>query len=70
MIRELLDTPFEEWLDGHAIAVAYRQPRNGSREIPILPDEFAAWLKENQQAAHLELLWAFAEAKAEQTSTD
>ena len=68
MIRELLDTPYEEWRDDHAKSIAYRRSRNGSREISILPDEFAAWLKENQIAAHLELLWTFAEAKAERTA--
>jgi hypothetical protein len=70
MIRELLNTPYEEWHDDHARSVAYRRSRNGSREISISPDEFVAWLNENQTAAHLELLWTFAEAKAERTSTN
>jgi trehalose-6-phosphate synthase len=69
MIRELLDTTYEEWCDDHARSVAYRRSRNGSSEVSISPDEFAACLKENQMVAHLELLWAFAEAKAERTST-
>jgi hypothetical protein len=34
-------------------------------EIPVSPDEFDFWLKETGQPCHLELLWAFAEAKAE-----
>jgi len=69
MIRELLNIHYEEWCDDHARSVAYRRTRNGSREIPISPDEFAAWLTDNQTAAHLELLWTFAEAKAERTSS-
>jgi hypothetical protein len=31
----------------------------------VLPDEFEGWLKQNRLAAHLELLWAFAEEMAE-----
>jgi hypothetical protein len=68
MITELLATPYEEWRDDHAKSIAYRRSRNGSREISISPDEFAAWLKDNQTAAHLKLLWTFAEAKAERTA--
>jgi hypothetical protein len=67
IIRELLATTYEEWCDDHDKSVAYRRTRNGSREIRISPDEFAPWLKETQTAAHLELLWTFAEAKAERT---
>ena len=68
MIAELRQTEHEEWLDDHAKAIAYRHSRNGSVEIPVSPDEFDGWLKETGQPCHLELLWAFAEAKAERLS--
>ena len=64
MIAELQKTTYEEWTDDHKRAVAYRHPRNGSTNVPMSPDEFSAWLKENNKAAHMELLWVFAEDKA------
>ena len=64
MIAELQKTTYEEWADDHKRAVAYRQPRNGSTDILISPDEFDAWLKANNNAAHMELLWVFAEDRA------
>lgn len=64
LIAELRHTSYEEWLGDHQKAIAYRQGRNGSTEIPVSPEAFVAWLKEHQEAAHLELLWAFAEYKA------
>ena len=63
-ISDLAHISYDEWLDGHAKAVAYRQPRNGSREIPVSPQEFELWLRCNNQTAHMELLWACAEDKA------
>ncbi len=65
IIGELRATSFEEWHEDHAKSVAYRRPRNGYIEICISPDEFDTWLKENDKTSHLELLWAFAEDKAE-----
>jgi hypothetical protein len=65
IIGELVQTPYEEWADDHAKAIAYRLSRNGYMEIPVLPEEFEAWLTQTNQAAHLELLWVFAEEKAE-----
>ena len=64
MIPELRNDSYAEWIEEHKKAVAYRRPRNGSTDIPVSPDEFDRWLKETKQAAHLELLWVFAEAKA------
>jgi hypothetical protein len=64
MIPELLNTAYAEWLEEHKKAVAYRQSRNGFVEIPFSPWEFAAWLEVNGEAAHMELLWVFAEDKA------
>jgi hypothetical protein len=68
MIAELRQTEYKEWLEDHANAIAYRRSRNGSVEIPVSPDEFDGWLRETGQSCHLELLWAFAEAKAERLS--
>ena len=65
MIAELRQTDYEEWREDHAKSIAYRRSRNGSVEVPVSPDEFDGWLKETGQPCHLELLWAFAEAKAE-----
>jgi hypothetical protein len=64
IIRELADTTYEEWQGDHAKAVAYRKSHNGFKEVPVTADEFDRWLKKTQQAAHLELLWVFAEEKA------
>jgi hypothetical protein len=64
MIAELQKTSFEEWTEDHEKAVAYRRSRNGSTNVPITPEEFDAWLKENNETAHMELLWVFAEDKA------
>ena len=64
MIPELKNDSYAEWVEEHRKAVAYRRPRNGSRDIPVSPHEFAAWLRETDQEAHLELLWVFAETKA------
>jgi hypothetical protein len=64
MIPELQNDSYAEWMDEHSRAVAYRRTRNGSRDIAISPDEFDEWLKATQQAAHLELLWVYAEDKA------
>ncbi len=64
MIRELIHTSYEEWLDDHEKSIAYRRPRNGFVEIPVSPEEFERWVKAKQDAAHLEMLWAFAEDKA------
>jgi hypothetical protein len=64
MIPELRNDSYSEWIEEHRKAVAYRRPRNGSRDIVISPKEFADWLEETQQEAHLELLWVYAEAKA------
>ena len=68
MIAELRQTEYEEWLEDHAKSIAYRRSRNGSVEILVSPDEFDGWLKETGQPCHLELLWAFAEARAERLS--
>jgi hypothetical protein len=38
--------------------------------VPVSPDEFNGWLKETEQACRLELLWAFADSKAERLSTN
>ena len=65
IIQELRHTSYEEWHDDHLKSIAYRRPRNGFEEIPVSPAEFDGWLKEHRQAVHLELLWAFAEGKAE-----
>lgn len=64
MIPELQNDSYEEWIDEHRKAVAYRRQRNGSTDIPVSPEEFDGWLKETNQAAHLELLWVYAEDKA------
>jgi hypothetical protein len=64
MIPELMHTDYGEWLDDHKKAIAYRQSRNGSVEIPLSPQAFEGWLKAHGHAAHMELLWAFAEDKA------
>jgi hypothetical protein len=64
MIPELQNDSYSEWIDEHTRAVAYRRTRNGSRDISISPDEFDEWLKTTKQAAHLELLWVYAEYKA------
>ena len=64
MIPELLHTVYEEWIEDHQKAIAYRRSRNGFVEVPFSPEEFEFWLKSKGEAAHLELLWAFAEAKA------
>ena len=65
IIGELVQTTYEEWAEDHAKSTAYRRSRNGYTEVPVLPDEFEGWLKQNRLAAHLELLWAFAEEMAE-----
>jgi hypothetical protein len=64
MIPELQNDSYSEWVDEHKKAVAYRRPRNGSTDIPVSPEEFDGWLKATKQAAHLELLWVYAEGKA------
>jgi hypothetical protein len=61
MIRELMHVSYQEWRDDHLKAVAYRQSRNGSREIALTPDAFDFWLKQNRLEAHLELLWSCVE---------
>jgi hypothetical protein len=61
MIKELVHVSYQEWRDDHLKAVAYRQGRNGSREIALSPEAFDAWLKKNQLEAHLELLWSCVE---------
>jgi hypothetical protein len=63
MIPELRHTDYEEWADDHRKAIAYRQSRNGFVEIPFSPAEFDGWLHVKKEAAHMELLWAFAEHK-------
>ena len=68
MIRDLLHMSYDEWVDDHKKAVAYRKSRNGSEEIRVSPAEFDWWLKENKKAAHMELLWACAEDKAARRS--
>jgi hypothetical protein len=64
VIAELRHMPFEEWAEDHRRAAAYRLPRNGSTNVPVLPDEFDLWLKQTKQVAHMELLWTYAEEKA------
>jgi hypothetical protein len=64
LIRELLNTSYEEWRSEHQKAVAYRQSRNGSTDIPVSPGELVDWLLQRRMAPHLEMLWEFAEAKA------
>jgi hypothetical protein len=64
MIHDLRHVSFEEWVDDHNKAVAYRKARNGSQEIRVSPAEFECWLRENKQSAHMELLWVYAEDKA------
>ena len=64
MIPELQVVTYSEWSDDHKKAIAYRQTRNGAKEIAVLPEEFDSWLKKDRQKAHLELLWVFAESKA------
>lgn len=64
MIRELAQLSYEEWRDDHQKAITYRRSRNGSVEIPVLPEAFARWLAEKQEVAHLELLWAYVEDQA------
>ena len=68
IIAELRQTEYEEWREDHAKSMAYRRSRNGSVEVPVSPDEFDGWLKETGQRSHLELLWAFAEARVERVS--
>ena len=68
MVPELLNLSYDELRDDHAKAVAYRRSRNGSVEIPITAGEFEGWLKEHRTAAHMELLWVFAEDKAARLS--
>jgi hypothetical protein len=68
LIPELKNDTYSEWIDEHRKAVAYRRPRNGSIDVPVSPDEFDGWLKETKQAAHLELLWVYAEDKAARLS--
>ncbi len=65
IIGELAQTPYEEWAEDHAKSTAYRRARNGYMEVPLHPEEFEGWLKQTRQAGHLELLWVFAEEKAE-----
>jgi hypothetical protein len=65
MINELMQVTYEEWQQDHAKAVSYRNSRNGSREIPITPSEFDAWLKKHRLDAHLELLWSCVEEMAD-----
>ena len=65
IIPELQQTTYQEWADEHRKAVAYRRSRNGTSEITFSPEEFEAWLKRNGTPAHLELLWVYAEEKAE-----
>jgi hypothetical protein len=64
LIPELQKVLFTEWEDDHRKAVAYRQLRNGSTNVPVCPVAFAAWLRETGEPAHLELLWAYAEEQA------
>jgi hypothetical protein len=64
MIPELLHTAYDEWVDDHQKALAYRRQRNGFVEISFSPEEFDGWLKVNGEAAHMELLWVYAEEKA------
>jgi hypothetical protein len=63
-ISDLVHITYEEWMDGHARAIAYRRVRNGSTEIPVCPREFDAWLINHEKTAQMELLWVFAEEKA------
>ncbi len=65
MIGELRQTSYEEWHEDHTKAIAYRRSRNGFVEIGLSPDEFGKWLTDNNKTGHLELLWEFAEDKAE-----
>jgi hypothetical protein len=64
IIPELQNTTFEEWQEDHKKAVTFRQSRNGSVLIPVVPDAFAEWLTTTGQSPHLELLWVYAEAVA------
>jgi hypothetical protein len=64
MIKELMHVSYQEWREDHVKAVAYRRSRNGSREVPIAPEEFDSWLKKNGLEAHLELLWSCIEDMA------
>ncbi len=61
LIPELAKVTYAEWKDDHQKATAYRRSRNGSTDVQVSPDEFGAWLKATGQAAHLELLWQYAE---------
>ncbi len=64
MIPELQTVSYAEWRDDHQKAVAYRKTRNGSKNVPVSPAAFDEWLRVNRWAAHLELLWAYAERMA------
>ena len=64
MIPKLGLTSYDEWLDDHEKAIAYRRTRNGFLEIPVSPEAFDQWLKQNKQDPHMELLWTFAEDQA------
>nr|WP_294507379.1 hypothetical protein [uncultured Rhodopila sp.] len=68
MIGELRQTTYEEWHEDHTKSIAYRRSRNGFAEIGVSPGEFDKWLKDNNKTGHLELLWVFAEDKAERLS--
>jgi hypothetical protein len=61
MIPELQTVSYAEWQGDHQKAALYRRSRNGSKDVPVSPDAFADWLKATRQAAHLELLWTYAE---------
>ena len=63
IVPELRHTSYNEWIEEHGKAVAYRTSRNGSVDIPISAQEFDTWLTDNHEAGHLELLWVFAEEK-------
>jgi hypothetical protein len=63
-ISDLVHISYDEWMDGHARAIAYRRLRNGSSEVTVSPDEFDLWLKTHRKTAHMELLWVCAEDKA------
>lgn len=61
LVPELMQTSFEDWLDDHKKAIAYRKARNGFVEVPLSPEGFSAWLPGQGTSPHLELLWVYAE---------
>jgi hypothetical protein len=68
LVPELMQTSFEDWLDDHKKAIAYRKARNGFVEVPLSAEGFSTWLPAQETSPHLELLWVYAEEIASDRS--